>query len=384
MQTITKNIEIAKNLESNVSEWLTNAGATFIKDKQPISLGSIPIDFLVIEPFPIVIEIMGVSFFKPQNWGLKAKKILSQRITLASQYGRYIPVIAITGEENEDEFDNRLHTSLFDAVISGNKLPDFYEFIGSIKLNEFIQDILEKGEPKNFYVTETQDIEAMWNDSLNLEDLITDKKIARGTIAERFRAPFPRESVAEQLSIAAREYLSKDKSQNLDYPSSLVNNNEQNLKEPFRFRQRFETILQKEIKLRCGGEFEMPQIGEKFPHEYRFPKPDTTLIWRSLDDRGVAIKLLFAIQPSHERHKANQLIADGWMLRSLLENKIDDLLILLGTSENDNPMTYFINTLESVGWTVLPWDFAKERPLFIEFLSEEKEAFHERIAEGYA
>jgi hypothetical protein len=223
----------------------------------------------------------------------------------------------------------------------------------------------------------------MWKESLNLEDLIT-CKIARGTIAERLREPFPKESLAEQLSIAAREYLSNDKSQNVDHPSSLLNNNEQTFKKPFRVRKEFEKILQKEIKLKCGGEFETPQIDEKFLKEYQFPKPDATLIWRSLDDRGVAIKLLFAIQPHNERDKANQLIADGWMIRSLLENKIDDLLILLETSENNNPMTYFINTLESVGWTVLPWDFAKESPLFIEFLSEEKEAFYERIAKVYA
>jgi hypothetical protein len=72
------------------------------------------------------------------------------------------------------------------------------------------------------------------------------------------------------------------------------------------------------------------------------------------------------------------------MIRALSENKVDDRVMLLEKSEDHKSSTYFINVLESAGWTVLPWDFAQKRPLFMEFILEEREVFYERIAKVYA
>jgi hypothetical protein len=93
--------------------------------------------------------------------------------------------------------------------------------------------------------------------------------------------------------------------------------------------------------------------------------------------RVVAIQVLFAFDLQYKNNRARQLIADAWMIRALLENKVDDLVMLLEKSEDNKSSTYFINVLE-------PWDFAKKQPLFMEFILEEREVFYERIAKVYA
>jgi hypothetical protein len=175
--------------------------------------------------------------------------------------------------------------------------------------------------------------------------------------------------------------LEENRTQNLQH-LSRIKNDEQSLRLSSRFKNQFEKIIQNAIQSRFRGEFEHPKIAGQILQEYKLPVPKS-LIWRSPDGRGVAIKILFAPQPAHENNRARQLISDAWMIRALLENKVDDLLILLERTEDNKPTTYFINTLESVGWTVLPWDFAQKRPLFMEFLFEEKETFYERIAKVY-
>ncbi|TYQ30521.1 hypothetical protein [Pseudanabaena sp. UWO310] len=368
MKYTTKKVEILKNLKSRVGEWLTVSGATFIEDKKTISLGSEPIDFLVIEPFPIVIEVI---WFNRIMWQYKAKNILAQRINLASQYGRYIPVVAVTIRENEHELEinqGENGSLFFDAVLDGEELPDFNEFRSSIKLNKLVQDILDRGDSKDFHITESQDIESMWRESLNLSSLLADKVAT--------------DSIGESLRVLARNCLDENRTQNLQHLSS-IRNDQQALQVSSRFKNEFEKIIQNTIQSRFGGEFEHPQVAERWLQQnYKLPTPKP-LIWRSPDGRGVAIKILFAPQPAHENNRARQLISDAWMIRALLENKVDDLLILLERTEDNKPTNYFINVLESAGWTVLPWDFAQKRPLFMEFLFEDKEAFYERIAKVY-
>lgn len=124
------------------------------------------------------------------------------------------------------------------------------------------------------------------------------------------------------------------------------------------------------------------KISERWT-QYKVPlsKP---IIWRSPYGRVVAIQVLFAFDFQNKNIRARQLIADAWMIRALSENKVDDLVMLLEKSEDNKSSTYFINVLESAGWTVLPWDFAKTQPLFMEFVLEEREVFYERIAKVYA
>ena len=177
MKYTTTKTEVRKELKIRVREWLIDSGVKFIEDKKPIALGSSPVDFLIIEPFLMVIE---VKWFSQFFWQFKQKDILAQRINLASQYGRYIPVVAVTSQEGEPigeipQFDVKRNFLFFDNVIDGENLPNFHQFRESIKLNELVQDILKRGESIDFHITDSEEVETIWKDSLNLSSFLQDK-----------------------------------------------------------------------------------------------------------------------------------------------------------------------------------------------------------------
>ena len=370
MKHTTKKIEIRKELKIRVREWLIDSGVKFIEDKKPIALGSSPVDFLIIEPFLMVIEI---KWFSQYMWQSKEKDILAQRINLASQYGRYMPVVAITSREDEltgeiPKLDIERNFLFFDHVIDGENLPNFDQFRNSIKLNELVQDILKRGESVDFHITDSQEVEAIWENSLNLSSFLQDE-------------PFSSSNIAEQLRKLSQNCLSINREQKLGNNPDIEINNAQTLRLLPKFKQGFKEVIKNEI-MKFGGELEEYKISEYWS-QYKLPLPKP-IIWRSPYGRVVAIQVLFAFDFQYKNNRARQLIADAWMIRALLENKVDDLVMLLEKSEDNRSATYFINVLESAGWTVLPWDFAKKQPLFMEFVLKEREVFYERIAKVYA
>jgi hypothetical protein len=370
MKYTTKKIEIRKELKIRVREWLIDSGVKFIEDKKPIALGSSPVDFLIIEPFLMVIE---VKWFSQFLWQFKEKDILAQRINLASQYGRYMPVIAVTSREGENteeipQLDIGHNFLFFDHVIDGENLPNFQQFRESIKLNALVQDILKRGEPIDFHITDSQEVETMWGDSLNLSSFLQDET-------------FSNEGIAKQLRKLSQDCLSIDRERKLGNNLDIKSNNAQTLRLLPKFKQGFKEVIKNEI-MKFGGELEEYKVSEHWSR-YKLPLPKP-IIWRSPYGRVVAVQVLFAFNFQYKNNRARQLIADAWMIRALLENKVDDLVMLLEKSEDNKSATYFINVLESAGWTVLPWDFAKKRPLFMEFILEEREVFYERIAKAYA
>jgi len=379
MKYITRKTEIQKEIKARVSKWLRDSEVIFLEDKEAISLGSEPVDFLVVKPFPMVIQIKGFSPFMRQ---FQAKDILAQRINLANQYGRYMPVIAITSREDkqiavEDRF------RFFDAVIDSEELPNFYELRNSIKLNELVQGILEKGEPKDFHITDSQEIEAMWDSSLNLSDFFKDDSSNIGSLVRQLRllsSEYEAKYEQQNIDDLPSEYEAKYKQQNINHLTDEAKALRLRLSRSF--KNDFKEILKKEITKFDGG-FEEPKISEQWLREYKLPSPQP-LIWRSIYGRCIAFQIIFSFDSQYKNNRSRQLISDAWMIRSLLENKVDDLVILLEKSEENKSLTYFINVLESAGWTVLPWDFTKKLPLFMEFILEEREIFYEQIAKVYA
>ncbi len=370
MKYTTTKTEVRKELKLRVREWLIGSGVKFIEDKKPIALGSSPVDFLIIEPFLMVIE---VKWFSQFFWQFKQKDILAQRINLASHYGRYMPVVAVTSQEGEPigevpQLDVERNFLFFDNVIDGENLPNFHQFRGSIKLNKLVQDILKRGESIDFHITDSQEIETIWENSLNLSSFLRDE-------------PFPSGNIAEQLRKLSQDCLSIERERKLGHNPDIKIDDVQTLRLSPKFKQGFKEVIKNEIR-KFGRELEEYKISEHWSqHKLPLPKP---IIWRSPYGRVVAIQVLFAFDFQYKNNRARQLIADAWMIRALSENKVDDLVMLLEKNEDNKSATYFINVLESAGWTVLPWDFAKKRPLFMEFILEEREVFYERIAKVYA
>ena len=370
MKYTTTKTEVRKELKLRVREWLIGSGVKFIEDKKPIALGSSPVDFLIIEPFLMVIE---VKWFSQFFWQFKQKDILAQRINLASQYGRYMPVVAVTSQEGEPigevpQLDVERNFLFFDNVIDGENLPNFHQFRESIKLNKLVQDILKRGESIDFHITDSQEIETIWENSLNLSSFLRDE-------------PFPSGNIAEQLRKLSQDCLSIERERKLGHNPDIKIDDVQTLRLSPKFKQGFKEVIKNEIR-KFGGELEEYKISEHWS-QYKLPLPKP-IIWRSPYGRVVAIQVLFAFDFQYKNNRARQLIADAWMIRALSENKVDDLVMLLEKNEDNKSATYFINVLESAGWTVLPWDFAKKRPLFMEFILEEREVFYERIAKVYA
>ena len=248
MKYTTTKTEVRKELKSRVREWLIDSGVKFIEDKKPIALGSSPVDFLIIEPFLMVIE---VKWFSQFFWQFKEKDILAQRINLASQYGRYMPVVAVTSREGEQpeeipQLDVEHNFLFFDDVIDGENLPNFNQFRTSIKLNELVQDILKRGESTDFHITDSQEVESTWENSLDLSSFLQDK-------------PFPSGYIAERLRKLSQDCISIDRERKLGHNPDIKINDVQTLRLLPKFKQGFKEVIKNEIR-KFGGELEEYKI----------------------------------------------------------------------------------------------------------------------------
>ena len=353
--------QIQQDVESRVKNWLKSTGVFYLENAKSSVLGSAVIDFLVTQPFPMAIEVLWAD---PKVWSKQAKRILAQRINIAQQYGRYIPVVAVVSkahiQDNGQDFSEWKELPFFDAVIDAEKLPDLWNLRENLQLNPLTQEILEKGKPHNYRLTSPDEVPSIWSESLTIEDLVRPENFPKGTIAEGIQRRLLKFCQSEGIQIIE------------DTRKSIVGTIVVGYQIPKMDRHKLfrvlDEALQDEVGKKLGGNFEKPAINLDFKEfgSYQIPRL-SGIVWNAPDNRRVAIRWITASEP-HFRDKARELLAEAWMLRSLLEHPVDQVLLLLNPGNESTPSPYLVNVLESSGIIVLPWDFAESIPLFMQYL----------------
>lgn len=360
MSTILGKRQIQQSVESQVEDWLKASGASYLRELKPIGLGGEVVDFLVTKPFPLAIE---VTWADPKLWRLKTRTILNQRINIARQYGRYTPVVAVVSRAylaDEQALSRWRELPFFDAVIDAASLPNLHELRQNLVLNPLTQKILERGTPKSYPITSPEKISEAWADSQSLEDFVRSE-------------PYPTETIAEGLRLKLLEFCQEENIEVVEVKQKTligerVIERKVSLQNRFRLSSRFEDELSKQIIQKLGGHFDNPDWNLSLRSEdpkYAFRLK--SLIWNSPEGRRFVIRY-FTVSHPHFRNKAKEFLADAWILRSLIDDPVDEVVLLLSTGDGESPDPHTVNVLEADGITVLPWDFAKTEPLFVQYL----------------
>lgn len=365
MSTTLGRMQIQQSVESQVEDWLKASGASYLRHLKPIGLGGEVVDFLVTKPFPLAIE---VTWADPKSWRLKTRRILNQRINIARQYGRYTPVVGVVSHAylaEEQALSRWRELPFFDAVIDADSLPNLQELRQNLVLNPLTQKILEKGKPKSNHITALEKIPEAWAESQSLEDFVRHE-------------PYPSETVAEGLRLRLLDFCQEEnveisETKQKTIIGERVVERKLSLQNRFQLDSIFGEELSKQTIQKVGGRFDNPDWTLSLRSEdpqYSFRLK--SLIWNSPYGRRVVIRY-FTVSHPHFRNKAKEFLADSWILRSLIDNPVDEVVLLLSTGDREPPDPHTVNVLEADGITVLPWDFAKTEPLFVKYLRSKQD-----------
>ena len=365
MSIILDRRQIRQSVESQVEDWLKASGASYLRELKPIGLGGEVVDFLVTKPFPLAIE---VTWADPKLWRLKTRTILNQRINIARQYGRYTPVVAVVSRAylaDGQALSTWRELPFFDAVIDADSLPDLQELRQNLVLNPLTQKILEQGKPKSNHITSLEKIPEAWAESQSLEDFVRPESYPTETVAEGLRLKlleFCQEKNVEVVEVKQKTIIGE-----------RVIEREVSLQNRFRLDSIFGNELSKQIIQKVGGYFDNPDWTLSLRSEDpRYAFRLKSLIWNSPEGRRVVIRY-FTVSHPYFRYKAREFLADAWILRSLIDNPVDQVVLLLSTGDRESPDPHTVNVLEADGITVLPWDFAKTEPLFVQYLRSKQD-----------
>ena len=358
--------QIQQSVESQVEDWLKVSDASYVRELQPIGLGGEVIDFLVTKPFPLAIEI---TWADPKSWRLKTKRILAQRINIARQYGRYTPVVAVVSgaysSANSTDISTWRELPFFDAVIDADCLPNLQELRQNLTLNPLTQKILEQGKPKSYHITSPEKIPQAWAESQSLEDFVRPGPYSEGTVAEGLRRKlfeFCREEDIEILETKQKTLIGE-----------RITDRKVSNRDRFRLDSVFGEELSRQIIQKVDGYFDNSDWALSLTsNDPKYAFRLRSLVWNSSENRRVAIRY-FTVSHPHFGDKAREFLADAWILRSLIDDPVDEVVLLLSSGDRESPDPHTVNVLEANGITILPWDFAKAEPLFVQYLRSKQD-----------
>jgi hypothetical protein len=179
-------------LEQAVERWLRSEKAVFEHDVLASELTRARLDVLILEPFPLVLELKVLR--SQPTFGIGpllsiAKEFLAKRISVAQKYGKYMPFVAIvmalpsitsnqrgtsadsprTQAYIADFFTRRVPA--FDAVFTPEKLPKLSS-LRKLTLNPLSVQVLERGAPESVELTSEEKIAKRWKNSISVGDLV--------------------------------------------------------------------------------------------------------------------------------------------------------------------------------------------------------------------
>ena len=354
-----------RRMEQQIREWLDRQSDTvrYVSWSDKAAGESLGTDFLVLQPFPLAIEVVTVS--SPQAMRMRAKRFLAQRLSLAERFGRFLPVILAVPEGLEAGRGFRFA----DLVIEAGVLPSLEDIRQRLSLDPSVQRIIETGDPGEVKFSESERVDDDWGGAIDLVKLSDE------------HADFPASSLAEAL----KEVLVPIRREvDAAHPPSEEDPNHgwSWFLRSRKWSEEFTRVLHAHVEQECGGKVitkrtRVEELGGLIQRS----------IWEAPNGARVVLRRL-SVGGTSLPHKVPELVAEAWMTRSFAEDPINGQVLLLGggsermcskksirgaidrISVAPPPGIHYVNVLEGGGWNVQPWDFSRAEPSFIKHLKE--------------
>lgn len=353
-------------------QWLDAGGVKYLAAvKDP----TLPIDFVIYEPFSCGVEIMDLS--APRAASMKNKRLLTRRIQLVQDFGPELPLVVVATGDVTDFPAARL---LADAAYSLKCLPPVTD-LRHARIAPEVAKILAAGAPRSVEFSEPEEIEERWQLSLAKNQII-EKDFPPGTIAHRMHALA--QHLLQQPSTDQPTVVSTSGPKRSWYPPQSQGgvsevSPEEMLLRSRQFNEGLGTLIAEEAVSQVGGTVQQKRVVLK-SHGSQL----VTLLlplWRLGNGREIVLRRLTSGGPT-VGHKAIELNAEAWMVRSSQSLASPDLFLLLTDAQRERDAETLagtrtvpicreilrsINSFEAAGWRVFPWDFAVTKPEFLEY-----------------
>jgi hypothetical protein len=311
---------------------------------------------------------------------LGARRLLSLRIALAQRYGRHLPLVIVFSDAPENASGETF--PFIDAAFDVNSLPSLEALPDLVRLDPLTQDVLQRGEPEESEFTDEKEIISLWSRSLSMEDILEAGNLPQGTVAARLK-----ESVDSRLE---RRGWQQDAIPGMVIPPSPAVSAE----EARRLRQQrmrvistmnitLDAMVREAVVTELGGQF--VDLHTSVPGIAGSLSVLRGSAWQAPDGRHVLLRMWIASRYASAGAmlpRAEEYVAEAWMLRALSSVHLDELMLLFGagnvpqvpgaqSASAAQPVDpYLVNVLQEGGWIVFPLDLAEPEPAFMQYLRD--------------
>jgi hypothetical protein len=352
--------EVSRLLEDKIRLRLDSEGIKYRYHDKIAGFASPEIDFLVLSPMLLVIEVItDVGRNRDFLFRKKLRRDIANRISIAEQYGSDILVVAILPDTQSEDIEAiaKRYQIAFDAVYTIETMPSIGEIIRQQKVNPYIKYILSNGYPKDYSLSNPEDIDAKWSNALTIADLLDPQLKTINSLGTTLH-----EYVLEQsknIDIEPIRTISGPKTNKSAVSNALIMNPS--------FFEGFDRILFKEISRQGGGHIRTERFDTPSSDSSNVPPFSIKLsVWRYRGKNAVIRRQ--QLGETAAVMKIRELTTDAWLIRSSNQN-MRSLVLLLGSTSSKYSDHSTINALEAAGWSVFPWDFDLDEPSIIKFLN---------------
>lgn len=338
-----------------VRAWLTTLDQPYQENiEEPYKLS---VDFVVVGQIPFAVDVLAPNELY-DNYEQQKRFLLAKRIALAERFGPYLPFVVVLPETSKDAV-----VPFADCVLNAKRLPKKLDKL-DISFNRTVLNILKEGVPPLSNLLASGQWLEQWCADTSLHELQTHQDFSEGCVAHTLKHSFANAKV-----------------KSIESSMPLISNQ-----------------VQEMITEHLGGHI----LPAKQIADDAKPFQHSTLEfvgWRTRNGSQVLLSIfcisLFGDVPAIDEEDDpftindpqetvyHALIGDAWQIRARSDMEFDALVMLLGceqkkqirglvkTVQKPSIPLEIINSLESAGWIVCPWDFAEETPQFIEILKKE-------------
>lgn len=369
--------------EEKVSEWLTELGAEFIAQPSTRGADEPRIDFLVLDPVMMAIEVESQTSFHGVR--MKTRRFLAKRLAIAERFSPSVPVVVIQiGAEELTPMP------FADATFSCDALPDL-QTLQSVKTKSNLRIIFENtADGLESTQTSTKELQSRWESSCTFKSLFE-------------RDNYPKESLAACIhrALVAEFANFLDDLENPRGRRDHFNRQETPSRQKRPAEERFQKRPAEErFQLSGRSNKVIKEITSQYIIERIGGKLERTTV--RIEDEGVCTTMqrpswISPLKKRHNlvfleasgsslRHKSAELNGEAAVFRAQRKDLATQILLLAlrenrleydtisGKKEIIKPIGgkewSAINQLEAGGWIVLPWDFHEATPEIIRQLQK--------------
>jgi hypothetical protein len=341
-------------LEKQVAAWLTGIGATFVsealigKNSKNRTNKQLRADFLLVRPFPMVIEVLANA--SPHSHRMKTKRMMHFRLLVEQELGAHVPFVVLIDQPSATPL------AFVDAIFSVSNLPTMDQ-LSQVRVNPEFLRFFSEGSVAPTLLTSLVEFKQAWQSALTLEALWSPTDLRQSIVGPK---PHQSNSMAWQISQSAQVLAANEVTKVLRRPEmALVS----------RARMKhLRSVVENTIESTIGGKRTSITVAPAFLADHRF----TFEAWRT-SSIGTVVVAAHVWSGVANSHKISEWSVDGRLLLASGQVRRDGLIFILIPREGIGLDDYYlsaVNELEAAGWRVFPSDFGQTTPAFAKYLRE--------------